>query len=480
MKGDFSRYTYDASEHFSRVLMQQGRVQLDADWNEQVAILLDAIRVKVTDTVGPHGTPQTLTWLSGDPEGSIEDQSFKIEDGVNNFMIHRGHYYVNGILCENIGLPDDKGNITSLPYDQQSGFPFPDSNLLFVPKGGEGFYLVYLDVWERHINYIEDEKIREIALNGPDTTTRAKVVWQVKLVSIDKDGSNKDYKGEYLKKFIALLKSKDVRIYRPGTGLLKARTRDYRQYEISDPCILSPEAGYRGAENQLYRVEIHQEGLAREATFKWSRENGSVVFSILDIDIDSASETTVVRLGDLGRDSKSSLKRGDWVEIVDDDYILRNHTDTLLEVESVYFEGNTVTLKGISNLDYGTNQEKHPLLRRWEGWGSVESENQWIDLEDGVNVSFVLENPVVAVGSGSDSQLYYHTGDFWTIPARTINGCVIWPQEDKDGNLVPKAKSAHGVIHHYAPLSVVSVDVSGKVSVVNNGDCRRIFKKAWS
>ena len=38
MKGDFSRQTYKKAKHYSGVLMQQGRVQLDADWNEQQAI----------------------------------------------------------------------------------------------------------------------------------------------------------------------------------------------------------------------------------------------------------------------------------------------------------------------------------------------------------------------------------------------------------------------------------------------------------
>jgi hypothetical protein len=33
MKGDFTRNTFVPSKSFSRVLMQQGRVQLDADWN---------------------------------------------------------------------------------------------------------------------------------------------------------------------------------------------------------------------------------------------------------------------------------------------------------------------------------------------------------------------------------------------------------------------------------------------------------------
>ena len=37
-RGDFSRDTFDPSKHFLRVLMQQGRVSLDADWNEQTDI----------------------------------------------------------------------------------------------------------------------------------------------------------------------------------------------------------------------------------------------------------------------------------------------------------------------------------------------------------------------------------------------------------------------------------------------------------
>jgi 2-polyprenyl-6-methoxyphenol hydroxylase-like FAD-dependent oxidoreductase len=41
-------------------------------------------------------------------------------------------------------------------------------------------YLVYLDVWERHLTHIEAPSIREVALGGPDTTTRAQIVWQVR------------------------------------------------------------------------------------------------------------------------------------------------------------------------------------------------------------------------------------------------------------------------------------------------------------
>jgi len=39
MSGDYSRKTFDPLRDFSGVLMQQGRVQLDADWNELVGII---------------------------------------------------------------------------------------------------------------------------------------------------------------------------------------------------------------------------------------------------------------------------------------------------------------------------------------------------------------------------------------------------------------------------------------------------------
>ncbi|HMQ56354.1 MAG TPA: DUF6519 domain-containing protein, partial [Anaerolineae bacterium] len=34
MKGDFTRSTFRSEHHYSSVRMQQGRVQLDSDWNE--------------------------------------------------------------------------------------------------------------------------------------------------------------------------------------------------------------------------------------------------------------------------------------------------------------------------------------------------------------------------------------------------------------------------------------------------------------
>ena len=151
MKGDFSRSTFNASKHFSRVLMQQGRVQLDADWNEQASILLHYLQTLAADLVGPHGGP-------------VNGAGFKITPTSNSdFTIGAGHYYVNGILCEN--------NEPGCAYRAQPHYPLTDEEK--AVDFSKGSWLVYLDVWERHITYLEDEHIREVALGGPDTATRA-------------------------------------------------------------------------------------------------------------------------------------------------------------------------------------------------------------------------------------------------------------------------------------------------------------------
>ena len=80
------------------------------------------------------------------------------------------------------------------------------------------------------------------------------------------------------------------------------------------PCLVPPGGGYKGLENQLYRVEIHDGGgLAAAATFKWSRDNASVA---------SASPRSRPRPARRRRASAATpilrFRAGDWVEVTDD------------------------------------------------------------------------------------------------------------------------------------------------------------------
>ena len=57
MKADLTRFTFNVDKHYRTVRMQQGRVQLDADWNEQSSIMLYQLRHLAADIIGPAGGP---------------------------------------------------------------------------------------------------------------------------------------------------------------------------------------------------------------------------------------------------------------------------------------------------------------------------------------------------------------------------------------------------------------------------------------
>jgi Family of unknown function (DUF6519) len=432
MKGDFTRDTFDPLKNFSRVLMQQGRVQVDADWNEQNSILLHYIRTLAMDLMGHHAGP------SGDCGFAIS-----IED-KGEVWIGAGRYYVEGILVEN----EQKVLYTKQLGDADIEIDKLKNELEAVMKEGG---LFYLDVWERHITFVQDDRIREVALGGVDTCTRAQVVWEVKVLMGD------DIKCTSLDE-----------LRRNVDELPKLRARAKRGGPSPELCPVSPESKYRGLENQLYRVEVHEVD-ASGSTFKWSRDNGSVVFPIV-----SLSGTTAI-VASLGRDQCSQLKPGDWVEVCDDICALRGQSGPLAQVNQVDRDELRITLiwpDGLSEQDKPSYEEeeipgKHPLLRRWDHDGdlaendgalavteSPTTDDGWIALEDGVEIWFAKDGK-------------YRVGDYWLIPARVATGDVEWPVElDEDHERIPSARPLHGPAHYYAPLRYFAKnDVSGT-------DCR--------
>ena len=521
MKGDFTRNTFVPSKAFSRVMMQQGRVQLDADWNEQVAIFWHYMRSLVADLIGPHGGPEHNLGFTITPKGTLD------------FVLWPGHYYVQGVLCDN-RMP--------LRYSAQRDYPLPAAEQL-EPNAN---YLVFLDVWERHITYVEDDHIREVALGGPDTATRAQVVFQVKTLPLSPaempgagaggsgeasaeftdlkrkleallkaleeakeagDEAKAEELGEAVKKIRAqmtefegvgvgggglsceaLLENKLHELGKLRDGHLRARA--YVEPTPDEPCITPPEAQYRGPENQLYRVEIHSSGGDKKATFKWSRENGSVVLPIRSVKTDSESDTTTLELEHLGRNERFSLQAGDWVELVDDAYVLQSGAEPMQKVVHVDRTEFQVVLEGTPNSNVGQDEAKHPLLRRWDQKADEEAdltmglrvvEGKWLDLEDGVQVFFgsretshgpAMAEEVIKV----EQEALYETGDYWIIPARTATGDVEWPQrEDIEGREQPAPMPPLGVKHYYAPLGLITVQENEKVSE-SYIDCRRKFQ----
>ena len=517
MQGDFTRDTFDPSKHFSRVLMQQGRVQVDADWNEQTSILLHYLRTLAKDILGPYAGPASDlgfeiitkgmflgpaldTKLAAIEPDAARRTALKTALDNGNLIIGPGRYYVEGVLVENGG---------AVLYTEQPGYPFNDETKPDALKNWTRGLLVYLDVWERHITYVEDDHIRDVALRGPDTCTRAQVVCQVKVLLepastppvagnlVAVGGSASRLRGRIFDDNVNLFDCRAVTDLAPlGSGRLRARARlDKPPTEL---CVIPPESRYRGAENQLYRVEVHRGGAATAAktgaTFKWSRENGSVTLPI------RALSGGTALLEHLGRDLHLSLKPGDWVEVIDDVIAVGEQAGPLAQVDTVDRDELSVSLKlpdGASALPiYGEADmaTKHPLLRRWDHAGALNDKDLggalqvkeqadttdpgvkagWIDLEDGVQIRFAQGGQ-------------YLSGDYWLIPARTATGDVDWPDElgadgkprlDADGNPIGAAVEPHGPRHYFAPLLLVTVTnaprVPGGPNVITHWpkDCR--------
>jgi hypothetical protein len=452
---DTSRSRFDANKHYSGVLALQGRVTLDTDGNEQVAIWLYQIRTAVADIVGEAGVPRAAP-------GFAVARADPTPDKLADLSISKGRMYVDGILVEN--------DEDTTYWNQPDGHLDPDVDQL--PDAG--VYLVYLRVWEREVTVVQDPDLREVALgvHGPDTTARSQVVWQV-ATSLFTTGVSADEAIATWRSTLGLF---------PQRGTLRARARTPDDAN-TDVCSVSPEAMFRGQENQHYRVELFRSGLAKPpenapaprrrgrgranqsappAQFVWSRDNGSDVYAITGI---AGTEVTVT---DLGRDRRSALDVGDLVEIVDDALIDRLGRDFGPQVERTLFTVTAVdTIHQVVTLDrdpatdagdYGRDPDLHPLLRRWDAAPTdVEEGHGWLDLEDGVQVQFP---------GGDADPVTYRSGDFWLVPARRTTGDVIWPQGDHG----PAALPPQGIDYHYAPLAIVPATTGADVE-----DLRTVF-----
>ncbi|KAA8884203.1 hypothetical protein F3087_35220 [Nocardia colli] len=424
MRGDFSRLTPDPAD-YSLVLLQQGRVLVESDWNTAMATLIGAHRGLAADLIGPHGGP----------DGHLGFGPHPISNGHRDLELTAGIYYVDGIRAE---LPADLDKVhwTDQPYPIAITPP---------PRLPEPPYVVYLDVWERHVSTLEDDRIREVALGGPDTTSRRQIIWQVRVAEYPGD---KPQCGNFpLEQWRAGLHGNPPML-RATTGHPPAN---------DDPCLAAPDARYRGVENQLYRVEITSvadPAVKNSVTsFVWSRENGSVAAAW--------TGTLGNRLHVAGiKDLKHGFAAEDWVELTWDTLEYAGVAGTRVRLSGV--DGNLLTFDpttATGEIDIDPAAHPHAKVRRWDQrerkaaplvHGAVQvvegiGDSGWIPLENGIEIQFLTAETGVPHT--------YRVGDYWTIPARVATGDIIWPY-DADGvtrTFVPP----HGVEHHYAPLAWV-------------------------
>jgi photosystem II stability/assembly factor-like uncharacterized protein len=400
------------------------------------------------EDVGTSATLRGLSFFGEDPGWVVGEASTALRLGVGspdvaevvlpavNLSIEPGRYYVDGTLCE---------LESRASYGHQ-----PDGGA--ADRLTPGAYLLYLKAWQRHLSSLEAPTIREVALGGPDTATRARTLAQVRALPLP-DVSPFDWNCD------SNLAAWDALVDAPRPRLA---ARAEPQLAATNLCEIAATAGYRRLENQLYRVEVHEGGT--NPTFKWSRENGSVAYAVVSLTIEAAPQQTVVRVAARGRDANLDLAVHDRVELVDDDAERNHRAGVLLEYLNDGDDALELVLAGLPTGSLGQDQSLHPVLRRWDHKPAVAGtqalpivEGMWIDLEDGVQVRF-------------EPGGLYRPGDYWQIPARTITADVEWPSDD---NGDPLSREPAGVADAYCRLGIVEVSVDGAVTVAS--DCRELF-----
>ena len=233
----------------------------------------------------------------------------------------------------------------------------------------------------------------------------------------------------------------------------------------ADPCEISASGGYQRLENQLYRVQVHDDvpnpASGADGTFLWSRENGCVVAGVDALELVDADEA-VLTLDRLGRDDELSFEAGQLVELTSRDRELRGLPGFLADTGPRTDFDLPVTWRGTppaSLAALGTV----PIVRRWEG-GPAPITTDPTDLEGGVQVRFP---------AGGRPR----TGDYWQIPARTVrlaygltqvSGTIEWPPTTGGDIEQPPA----GIRHHVTPLAIL-VRSGGLWSTAS--DCRLLF-----
>lgn len=445
MKGDFTRLGFDPLNAFTRVLMQQGRVQLDSDWNEWQELTLYQQRAALLDLIATSGVP---AGLAGFQVG--------LSAGMNDLSLSPGRIYVDGVLCEN--------PYAGVTLSHQPSLSLGAPGLAWPATSGR--YLAYLEIWERTLSALEVPTIRETALGGPDTTARTRLIWQLRLEAVQAGTATEDFAAGWLPEAFAA-----------APGQMQPSTM---AAPPAGACVLPPGAAYTALSNQLYRVEIQSTGTLNAdgtgsptPTFKWSRDNGSVATSVLKV----AGQT--LSLADLGPDDAPNAQAqaltfqpGQACEIADEHMVLGGQGGVLLRIASVDRPNLAVTIDPATPVP-AVDLSTPVLLRRWDQSGNAGAVAQAVPiaagpivLEAGIQVSF---QPGL-----------YRAGDYWSFAARTAidaeTGNIVWPSG--------RPQPPQGIVHNYAPLALVDYIAPAAAGTPPNGifvlveDCRSGFAPA--
>lgn len=303
MGSDRARVSYDPSRKWRGLVAQQGRVTVEADWNEAASIDADRDRAATLDIVGPVGTPggYAVTATAGSPGSSTP----------GDLTVGPGTLYLGG---ERLDL-DAPVDLASQPdwLDQAT-------DTLWVapvtsPPAPVTNELMYLLAIEQEVSALEDPALSDVALGGPDTMQRLRILqhfvrWPTQCTNCTAAWSEIEAAWET----IGLnLDAASMRL----DSAAALQVCFVTEPPPPSPCEPAATSGYLGAENQLIRVQITSVDPAGVPTIVWGYDDATFLYQLVPAAPDGNGDL-VLTLAEPPVDSYHYPVKGQAVEILSD------------------------------------------------------------------------------------------------------------------------------------------------------------------
>lgn len=265
MGSDRARVSFDEGRHYRSVVAQQGRVTLEADVNEAWTIAEEERAERFLDVIGPAGTPDDGYRVTAAPAGS----------DPHDFLVTDGTMYVGGVRAVADQDIAYSGQDEWLDHSSDPDWVAPTD-----PVAGGGNELVWLWLSDTEVGAVEDRALRDVALGGPDTAQRRRLVQRIKRLGTDAaecEAAFQDLADALAAQGLHL--DLDTRRVRPDVTL-----------EVSfppappNPDLCEPEAagGYLEADNQLIRVMVTRwDGSTGKLV--WGFDNASFLYRVTPV-----------------------------------------------------------------------------------------------------------------------------------------------------------------------------------------------------
>ncbi|MGH3250348.1 MAG: DUF6519 domain-containing protein [Trebonia sp.] len=294
MTSDRARVTYDQGRRYHGVVAQQGRVSLEADWNEAQAIAGAELVARTLDVIGRAGSPDRGYEIVPVTDG----------DGATGDLLARaGTLYVDGQrVCAT----------HAVRYADQPEWADHEGDPLWrdpaIPR--HPHELVYLLAREQEVSAVEDPALRDVALGGPDTTQRLRILPRV----VRHPTAAKTWEDAWGQLIEEQWRPRGFDLNEASRALVPRARLQVTAFSVDGAEQPADHGGYLGPNNQLIRVQIARVDHDGVPVLVWGYDNASFLYR-LSSSVVSASRT-ILRLAAAPVDQYHQPREHQVVEVL--------------------------------------------------------------------------------------------------------------------------------------------------------------------